>query len=268
MITVTSTQNFVHSADGTPIAYSQAGSGAALILVHGTGADSSRWAAVLPELARHFTVLNMDRRGRGRSGDAAGYSIEREYEDIAAVAAAMKGPVDLLGHSFGAACALGAAGMIANLGRLILYEPPMLQEQQSHQRKELIARMDEALARGDREAVVVMLMNEMLGMPMQVIERARGTTAWAASAAAAHTFPRELRRSSAYGNNPATIQALQVPTLLLLGSDSPESFQTTTQKLHAWIPNSRIAVLPGQQHSAMLTAPELFAAEITRFLEA
>lgn len=36
-------------------------------------------------LAELFTVYSIDRRGRGESGDADAYAIEREFEDVAAV---------------------------------------------------------------------------------------------------------------------------------------------------------------------------------------
>ncbi len=256
----------VLSRDNTVIAYERVGDGPALLLVHGTGSDSSRWSLVLPQLAEHFTVYLVNRRGRGCSGDGEAYTIEREYEDIQAVAAAAGGPVDILGHSFGAACILGAAPRIANLRRLILYEPPMLQEQYSPQREEILRRMDESLSAGDRETVVTILTHEMLRVPMPVLERMRSTPAWAVSVAAAHTIPRELRVSSAYGAVRDDLKILTVPTLFLSGSDSPETFKATMDVLCTLLPDSQIVVLPGQQHSAMLTAPELFAREVIRFL--
>jgi pimeloyl-ACP methyl ester carboxylesterase len=256
----------VISTDGTPITFEQVGSGSPLLLVHGTGADRTRWAAVLPQLAQHFRLYCIDRRGHGGSGDTDPYTVEREYEDIAAVAAEVGSPVDVVGHSFGAACVLGAAPLISNIRRLVLYEPPMLQEPQTPQRSELLHQMDQALADGNREAVVLILLTEMLKVPLPAVDRLRGMPAWAGSVAAAHTIPRELRNSSHYGANPAAIRAISAPALFLLGSDSPESFHLTTETLHTWLPNSQIVVLPGQQHSAMLTAPGLFTREILRFL--
>jgi pimeloyl-ACP methyl ester carboxylesterase len=256
----------VISSDGTLIAFDKAGSGSPLLLVHGTGADRTRWMGVLPQLTRNFTVYNIDRRGHGGSGDAVEYAIQREYEDIAAVAAAIEGPVDILGHSFGAACVLGAAPMIPNLRRLILYEPPMMREQHTPWRSELLQRMDNALENGDREAIVIILMVEMLRIPQAAIDRARTTSAWAGSLAAAHTIPRELRSSDAYGANTDVLKTITAQIMFLLGGESLESFKLTTETLHGLLPNSQVVILPRQQHSAMLTAPDLFAKEVTQFL--
>jgi pimeloyl-ACP methyl ester carboxylesterase len=194
------------------------------------------------------------------------YSIQREYEDIASVAVAVEGPVDILGHSFGGACVLGAAPMIPNLRRLILYEPPMLSEQHTQQRYEQLLRMDQALETGDREAVVLILMNEMLHIPLAAIDKARLTPAWGGQLAAAHTIPRELRASHAYGLDMDSLKAITAQTLFLLGSESLESFKSTTETLHNVLPNNQVVLLAGQQHSAMLTAPGLFVKEVTRFL--
>jgi len=70
--------DFVTNRDGTRIAFAVTGRGPPLVMVHGTTAGHTRWAAVLPEPERSFTVLAMDRRGRGESGDAANYEMARE----------------------------------------------------------------------------------------------------------------------------------------------------------------------------------------------
>ena len=113
----------VTSKDGTPIAYWRSGEGPPLVLVHGTTADHSRWTPVLPAFEQRFTVCAVDRRDRGGSGDSEDYSIEREFEDVAAVVDSIGEPVDLLGHSYGAVCALEAALLTRNVHKLVLYEP-------------------------------------------------------------------------------------------------------------------------------------------------
>jgi pimeloyl-ACP methyl ester carboxylesterase len=49
------------------MAYQRSGSGAPLVLVHGTGGFSTRWKPILPALEKYFTVYAVDRRGRGES---------------------------------------------------------------------------------------------------------------------------------------------------------------------------------------------------------
>jgi pimeloyl-ACP methyl ester carboxylesterase len=66
------------------MAYQRSGSGAPLVLVHGTGGFSTRWKPILPAFEKYFTVYAVDRRGRGESGDGSNYAIEREFDDVAA----------------------------------------------------------------------------------------------------------------------------------------------------------------------------------------
>jgi pimeloyl-ACP methyl ester carboxylesterase len=94
------------------------GGGSPLGLVHGAAADHTTFRTVAPlfaGIAGRFAVHAIDRRGRGASGDGPSYSIEREYEDVAAVVDAVASEagtgsgVDVVGHSFGGRVALGAA---------------------------------------------------------------------------------------------------------------------------------------------------------------
>ena len=61
--------------------------------------DHSTFDRLVDELRDGVTTFSMDRRGFGASGDAAGYSIQREFEDVAAVVQAVAahtgGPVAL-----------------------------------------------------------------------------------------------------------------------------------------------------------------------------
>jgi len=51
---------------------------------------------------------------------------------------------------------------------------------------------------------------------------------------------------------------MSIPTLLLTGGESPLFLKASVEAVNAALPNSRIAVIPGQGHIAMSTAPELF----------
>ena len=77
------------------------------------------------DVGRYVLVLRSGSAGSGASGDGREFSIEREYEDVASVVAAVEAPVTLFGHSYGALCVLGAARLDGAVDRLVLYEPPL-----------------------------------------------------------------------------------------------------------------------------------------------
>lgn len=257
----------VASRDGTRIAYQRSGEGPPLVLVHGAAADHSRWSPVLPKFEEHFTVYAIDRRGRGDSGDAGGYAVEREYEDVAAVVDSIGEPANVLGHSYGALCALEAALLTRNVRRLTLYDPGIELTGEEIYPREVIERMDAMLEAGDRDGVLVTTMREVAGLSPETVEYMRSLPVWKARVAAAHTIPRELRAVKGYGLEPDRFKDLEVPTLLLSGADSPAAMKKAAETLNEALPDARIVVMPGQGHSAMDTGTNLFTAEVLSFLK-
>lgn len=258
----------VISVDGTPIAFERSGSGPPLVLVHGTSSAGARWRPIVPAFEERFTVYTLDRRGRGASGDADEYVIEREFEDIAAVVEAIGEPVSLLGHSFGALCALEAALLTSNVRKLILYEPYMPVADPPLYDSEVVVRMQRLLDAGDCEGVVTAMFRELLQMPAHELDDLRALPTWPARVAAAHTIVRESWAELDYRFAAERFADLLVPTLLLLGGDTIPELERVTRLLAEALPNSRIAVMAGQQHLAMMTAPDLFVGEVLAFLEA
>jgi pimeloyl-ACP methyl ester carboxylesterase len=256
------------SRDGTPIAFERQGSGPPLVLVHGTTGTGKRWAPVLPPLAERFTVYCVDRAGRGSSGEHAAYAMEREFEDVAAVVDSIGEPVRLLGHSFGAICALEAALRTKRLRKLVLYEPPMPTPGVEVFPPGSMARMQALLDAGDREAVLTVFFREVNGMPQAEFDKFRASPAWASRVALAHTLPREMRAVQSYRFEALRFAAMRVPTLLLMGGDSPAYFSAAIEAIAQALPDARTRVLPGQRHVAMDTAPQLFAREVLDFFAA
>jgi pimeloyl-ACP methyl ester carboxylesterase len=248
--------------DGTRIGFWRSGTGPPLLLVHGTTADHTRWRPVLPLLEPHATVYAVDRRGRGASGDAPDYAVEREFADIAAVVDAIGGPVDVLAHSYGALCSLGAALHTAGMRRLVLYEPPVLQPVRSAADD----RMAELLADGRRAEVVRTFFREIVGVDEQQLQLMMTAPSWPSRVAAAHTVVRERLIDQAYRFDPEPYSGLGVPTLLIAGGDSPPFLQASTAAVAAAVPGVRVVVLEGEQHVAMDSAPERFVAAVLGFL--
>jgi pimeloyl-ACP methyl ester carboxylesterase len=257
------TTETVASAEGTPIAYRRSGNGPPLVLVHGTAADHGRWAPVLPVLERYFTILAVDRRGRGGSGDAPVYAVEREFEDVAAVVDRAGAGTRVLGHSYGAMCALEAARLTDNLSGLVLYEPPLGKVAPT---VEVVGRLEALLEAGERDELLVVFMAEVAGVSPEQIELMRSLPAWQGRLAVAHTIPRELRAERAYSFDASRFRDVRIPTLLLTGEASPRPFAEAAELVRGALPDCRVVVMPGQGHVAMDTGTELFTAEVLRFL--
>lgn len=259
----------VASRDGTRIAFWLSGEGPPLLLVHGATADhTTTWRFVLPELERRFTVYAMDRRGRGGSGDSAAYNLEREAEDVAAVIDSIGNPVNLLGHSYGGLCAIEAALLTVNLRRLILYEGIPLRGTDGY-KPGIVDRLDAMLRGGDVEGMLVTLFLELVEMPPEELELLRSQRdAWAVRLRNAPTLPREIRVEEGYIFAPERFRSMRAPTLLLVGGDSPLREQTNARGVADALPDARVVALPGQQHAAMHSAPDLFVREVVWFLEA
>src|SRR5688572_9455383 len=183
----------VQSADGTSLAVWVEGEGTPLVMVHGSLQDHTASGVLVDELRNGVTTFSMDRRGFGASGDAAGYSIERDFEDVAAVvdavAARTGSPVALWGHSYGANCAMGGAALTNNVHHLVLYEPSLGLSYPSGS----IEAIEDALAAGDMEAAIVAVLVGILEMTDEEIDTMRSTPLWPIRLAAAPTVPRECR---------------------------------------------------------------------------
>ncbi len=254
----------VISQDGTSIAYERSGMGPPLLLVHGTGIDHTQWAPLIPELAQHFTVYAVDRRGRGQSGDTASYAIEREFEDISVLIDSIDGSVNVLGHSYGALCSLEAALRTSHVCRLLLYEPPIYTTVKLSYPSEIMRNIEALLKAGEEEKLLLMLY-ELAQTPKADVALLRSLPSWKARLNAVHTIPREQISAKNYTFNAARFRKLETPTLLMAGSETHPFYKAAVEALHDALPNSRMVVLPNQGHEAMDTASQVFLREAENF---
>jgi pimeloyl-ACP methyl ester carboxylesterase len=256
----------VYSPDGTPIAVWVDGAGPALVMVHGSIADHTTFEPFVAVLRHHFTTFAMDRRGFGASGDTADYSIEDDFNDVAAVvdavAARTGGPVVLWGHSYGANCAMGASTLTTNVRHLVLYEPSLGLPYPPGS----IEAIEAALVRGDHDAAIIAVLVDILEMTDDEVGAFRASPLWPNRLAAAPTIPRECRAEQDWVYRPGQFDQITAPTLMLAGSDSVPAVAEATTRAAAAIPGARIHTLDGHGHFAHKTDPTLVTTLIHQFI--
>ena len=253
----------ITSADGTPITIECGGAGPSLVIVHGGTGDRTRWTPLFPLFATQFRVCAMDRRAHGASGDTLPYSLQKEVEDVVAVVAAQPGPVFVLGHSFGAVCAFEAAFHTSKIARLALYEPPVRLADHSA----ILARMEAMMRSGDREGALMTFMREIVMISAAEVAAMKARPSWAGLLASIETSVRQDRALSQYQFDPARTRTMTVPSLLMAGSKtaSPE-LKRSIDSLRETLPHSTLRIFEGQEHNAMDTIPNEFAAAVSSFL--
>lgn len=203
----------------------------------------------------------MDRRGRGASGDAPDYHIMREAEDVAATVSSFGEPVAVVGHSYGAVCALEAGLLTDGIRTMVLYEPPIPTGLPMYP-PDAPDRIQTLVEDGDREAALEVFFTEVVGMPGPAFDDYKRLPDWDERVRLAPTIARELIIDRTYDFDPGKFREIEIPTQLLLGGDSPPLFAQAIAAVAAALPNSTTVVLPNQQHVAMDVDPDLFVTTV------
>jgi pimeloyl-ACP methyl ester carboxylesterase len=253
----------VHSSDGVGISVQKAGSGPALLLIHGAMLNGTlSWVAVLPKLAERFTVYVMDRRGRAPSGDAEEYSLETESDDIVHVVREIGSPLTVLGHSYGALASMAAENRFDGVEHLILYEPPLMLEPLGPRGEEVVAKMRDTLHTGERAQVITIFLRDQVGVPTDRLAQMEASPIWPVVLEIASTLPRESREVNTHRSWQERLAKWKTPVTMLLSTESSARLQESTNFICQAIPGCRVVMLEGQGHSAMLEAPDLFVGKV------
>ncbi|TXS53671.1 alpha/beta hydrolase [Streptomyces sp. uw30] len=254
-----------NSADGTSIAYETSGDGPAVILVSGAMSTGGTVAPLAVPLSERFRVVVYDRRGRGQSGDASPYAVEREVEDLAALIDAVGGEAALYGTSSGGALVLRAAASGLQVRRVAVYEVPFaVYEGGARERAEYTERLTEALDEGRRGDAVELFLR-MTGMAEQMIQGARQSPMWAGM----ETIAPSLAYDNAVMGDGLVprdrLASITAPVLAVAGSASPAWMREATRTVAQSVPEGTYRSLEGQTH---MVDPDVLGPVLAEFFGA
>ena len=262
----------VTSRDGTTIAYEQLGSGPAIVLVGAALSDRGDTAKLAKLLAREFTVINYDRRGRGQSADTHPYAVAREVEDIEALINAAGGSAYLFGSSSGAVLALEAGSKLGGkVNGLFLYEPPFIvDDSRPPMPDDLVEQIERLVAADRRNDAVKLFFTKGMGIPAVFVTLMRLLMpGWSKHTGMAHTLPYDFAvLAGTQTGKPLPAErwvSAQSPTLVLVGSKSESFFHSGAKALSNILPRAQYRALEGRDHSAVQMAPNALATAVEEF---
>jgi pimeloyl-ACP methyl ester carboxylesterase len=270
---------------GIVLHYIEAGSGPAVIFIHGSLSDYSYWNQQISAFAEHYHVIAYSRRYNFPNTNAAqsGYSAVVDADDLAGLIETLRlGQVSLIGHSYGALTALFLAAKHPELVRAaVLAEPPVISllthlpdgESVTGRKmfldiqRRMVVPMKAAFSRGETEAGVQVFIDYVFNDPHawekmsqdSRRETLRDAREWDVMMTSGTLFPKI---------EPRSIRNVRTPVLLLSGGKSYPFLQLTDAELARLLPDNQHIVFPDSGHQMWFQHPQECRQAAEEFLRA
>lgn len=249
--------------NGARLWYDEAGSGPAVLLLHGGLGDSRLWEPVVPYLAERFRTIRVDFRFYGRS---TGPNVPWSWQDDTV------GVLDELGIERAALVGLSLGGKLAldialahpeRLWAVAGVAPGLGGHDGAAYTEEQNARYEAAKAEGDLAAA--MEIDLEVWAPLGADERIRQL--WRATPEA-NSFPPDLEPLAPPGATAKErLGELAVPTLIVTASHDPAGMREIGRLVEQEAPDARHLELDSD-HYVTLREPELLSGVLLDFLAA
>ena len=252
---------------GLRIAYERAGTGPALVLLHGyVGDGATTWRRQIDALSDEFTVVAWDAPGAGGSSDPPESFGMAGYSDCLAgfiAGLGLERPF-IVGLSFGGALAIEFCRRHSAVPKALVLASAYAGWGGSLPADVAAQRLGQALTLAGatpdefRAALLPTMFTD--GTSPQVVE-AFGSSLLAYRSAGF----RAMARASAEDLRDA-LPHVRAPTLLVYGDRDVRAPLEVARRLHLAIPTSRLVVLPGVGHVCNVEAPRDFNTVVRDFL--
>jgi pimeloyl-ACP methyl ester carboxylesterase len=250
-------------SDGRTVRVLEAGTGPAVLLLHGVGLRAEAWEPQMEALAASHRVIAADLPGHGESAPlSAGTPALPDYVAWAArlVAALGSGQVAVAGHSMGALIALGLVVDRPDLvSRAALLCPVFRRSPEA--RTAVLARAEEiSVGRGGIDGPLSRWFGDETSRLRTRVAGWLRSVPQAGYAAAYRAF---ATGDTVYADRVAEITR---PLLVLTADGDANSNAAMTRDMAALAPRGRAVVIEGHRHMVPMTAPEAVNAALFDWL--
>jgi pimeloyl-ACP methyl ester carboxylesterase len=252
---------------GYSLAYTAAGEGEPLLLIHGSLCDYRYWRWQIPAFSPHYRVVAPSLRGYWPEAfltENVQFNIARQCQDLIEFIGQGKQPVHVLGHSRGARIALELACTAPRLVRsLTLADPGFRAEGESGVpafQWDVLAKLKD----GDVEGALSLFVDgvnepdtwrQMVGWFKTMVKDNAGTL-----------LSQITENEPGFDLNRTT--EIQCPVLLLGGANSPARYRQRLDDLEQAMGQSQRTTIPLAAHGMNLANPKAFNERVLQFLDA
>ena len=253
------------------VEYEDVGQGEPVLLVHGFPFSLQMWRRQADRLKKHYRVITPNLRGFGGTDRFAGpASIQQMAEDVQALLNGLdiREPVALGGLSMGGYVALAFALKFPQRLRGLILADTRAEADTTEgkaNRDKMIAFAQTHSAREVVEQMLPRLVSDRTRERQpQVVEEIR-------SIAAAQSREGIIAGLQAMRDRPDStpfLQHINVPAVILVGTDDVVTPLEAAQNLAKAIRNAKLVVLPDAGHMSNMEQPEAFNEAVEKFLQA
>jgi 3-oxoadipate enol-lactonase len=254
---------------GIELAYTDLGQGPVVLMLHGFPFDRSMWRGQVEKLSPRFRVIAPDFRGHGET------SVTREPSAMEELAEDLAALLDELNVPRAVVCGLSMGGYVAlafyrahpsRVRALVLADTrPNADTEDARRTREETARR--ALAEGMAPIADAMLPKLLSTSTREhspeVVERVRrmmlGVKPEGAAAA--------LRGMAERRDQTDLLPKIDVPTLVIVGSEDSVTPPSDAEAMHSRIDGARLVVIEGAGHVSNVERPVEFDRALVEFLE-
>lgn len=254
--------------DDIQLAYTDAGLGQPVVLLHGYPFNRSLWNEQAAALSNSYRVITPDLRGLGESDASPGAAtMSRMAQDVAELLDRLEISRAIIGGlSMGGYVALAFYNQFPSRVRALILADTRAQADTNEGKQARFQQAEKALAEGMAGIADSMLPKlltpETVSKRPELVKRVRDMMLKTKPEGAAGALLGMAERD----DHTPLLSQISCPTLILVGREDPITPVQDSEKMHREITGSRLVVLENAAHVSNLERTEQFNEEILKFL--